>query len=131
MVTNLCPAQGNEEWCGGGAEGNKYGFEAHFDIMSQALPAGGWGELIPFLLTTLPFLSLSLSLSRILPPLFRRFFIDYGRGCEEADQGLLCVDNPVVQYRKVECPAEMASNFQTCEAAGGKARVRRGVRGAA
>ena len=38
MVTNLCPANGNEQWCA--QPENRYGFGAHFDIMSQAGPAG-------------------------------------------------------------------------------------------
>ena len=41
MVTNLCPANGNQQWCG--QETNEYGFAAHFDIMSEQGPEG-WGE---------------------------------------------------------------------------------------
>ncbi|MDI1491565.1 MAG: hypothetical protein OHK93_002774 [Ramalina farinacea] len=41
MITNLCPADGNQQWCGGqGGSGNQYGFGAHFDIMSQGGPKG-------------------------------------------------------------------------------------------
>ncbi|KAG8532161.1 uncharacterized protein KY384_003801 [Bacidia gigantensis] len=77
MVTNLCPANGNEVWC---TAPNQYGYGAHFDIMSQGNPNGNW-------------------------------------------------DNPVVQYKKVACPVDLAGNFQTCECAGGakKSRVRRGL----
>jgi len=32
MVTNLCPQQGNEQWC---APHNKYGYGGHFDLMDQ------------------------------------------------------------------------------------------------
>ena len=38
MVTNLCPAVGNTQWCN--QPTNEYGFEAHFDIMSQDGPSG-------------------------------------------------------------------------------------------
>jgi len=38
MVTNLCPANGNQQWCS--QPENQYGFGAHFDIMSQGGPLG-------------------------------------------------------------------------------------------
>lgn len=41
MVTNLCPAEGNTQWCS--QPENEYGFGAHFDIMSQGAP-GGWNN---------------------------------------------------------------------------------------
>lgn len=41
MVTNLCPANGNEQWCS--QPSNQYGYGAHFDIMSQGGP-NGWNN---------------------------------------------------------------------------------------
>lgn len=38
MVTNLCPANGNQQWCA--QPKNQYGYGAHFDIMSHAGPKG-------------------------------------------------------------------------------------------
>lgn len=38
MITNLCPVNGNEEWC---SVPDSYGFPAHFDIMSKGGP-NGW-----------------------------------------------------------------------------------------
>lgn len=35
MVTNLCPNNGNAQWCPTVGGTNQYGFSAHFDIMSQ------------------------------------------------------------------------------------------------
>ena len=39
------------------------------------------------------------------------------------------IDNPVVTYRKTECPGQLKSNYQSqCKcAAGQQSRVRRGV----
>lgn len=37
MITNLCPANGNAQWC---SVPDQYGFPAHFDIMSQGGPMG-------------------------------------------------------------------------------------------
>ncbi|KAI9851595.1 MAG: hypothetical protein M1824_002600 [Vezdaea acicularis] len=42
LVTNECPAVGNEQWC---STPNQYGFGAHFDIMSQGGP-NGWNNPI-------------------------------------------------------------------------------------
>lgn len=55
MITNLCPAQGNAQWC---SVPDQYGFGAHFDIMSQAGP-GGWSEFVFSLLFFFFFFSLS------------------------------------------------------------------------
>jgi len=35
MVTNLCPHNGNEQWCPAVGGVNQYGYSAHFDIMSN------------------------------------------------------------------------------------------------
>ncbi|KZV86583.1 hypothetical protein EXIGLDRAFT_653052 [Exidia glandulosa HHB12029] len=35
MVTNLCPNNGNAQWCPTVGGKNQYGFSAHFDIMSN------------------------------------------------------------------------------------------------
>ena len=42
MITNLCPQQGNEQWCSQPTD--QYGYTAHFDIMSQDLPLGSWSK---------------------------------------------------------------------------------------
>ena len=39
MVTNLCPANGNQQWCA--QPKNEYDFPAHFDIMQASSSAGG------------------------------------------------------------------------------------------
>ena len=39
MVTNLCPANGNQQWCA--QPTNEYDFPAHFDIMQASSSAGG------------------------------------------------------------------------------------------
>eukprot|EP01123_Difflugia_compressa_P014911 TRINITY_DN812_c0_g1_i1.p1 TRINITY_DN812_c0_g1~~TRINITY_DN812_c0_g1_i1.p1 ORF type:complete len:187 (+),score=35.83 TRINITY_DN812_c0_g1_i1:49-609(+) len=43
MVTNLCPANGNEQWC---SVPNQYGYGAHFDLMDHnmngIISAMGW-----------------------------------------------------------------------------------------
>jgi endoglucanase len=36
MVTNLCPNNGNAQWCANPGGTNQYGFEYHFDIMAQS-----------------------------------------------------------------------------------------------
>ncbi|KAK2074193.1 hypothetical protein P8C59_008417 [Phyllachora maydis] len=36
MVTNLCPYNGNQQWCPEPGDSNVYGFQYHFDIMAQA-----------------------------------------------------------------------------------------------
>lgn len=36
MVTNLCPYNGNEQWCPNPGSTNQYGYEYHFDIMAQS-----------------------------------------------------------------------------------------------
>lgn len=36
MLTNLCPHNGNEEWCPEPGKSNKYGFGYHFDIMAKS-----------------------------------------------------------------------------------------------
>jgi endoglucanase len=36
MVTNLCPNNGNEQWCPAVGGTNQYGFSYHFDIMAQS-----------------------------------------------------------------------------------------------
>lgn len=38
MVTNLCPAAGNEQWCKNNP--NSYGYDAHFDLMDHNLISG-------------------------------------------------------------------------------------------
>merc|ERR1711872_665306 len=42
MITNLCPANGNEQWCKGNT--NTYGYEAHFDFADGArqISSLGW-----------------------------------------------------------------------------------------
>ena len=42
MVTNLCPAQGNERWCA--KPKNEFGYGAHFDINAKDKVLSGWGE---------------------------------------------------------------------------------------
>ncbi|KAK4695270.1 hypothetical protein P7C71_g2460, partial [Lecanoromycetidae sp. Uapishka_2] len=39
MVTNLCPANGNQQWCA--QPTNEYNYSAHFDIMQASSSAGG------------------------------------------------------------------------------------------
>ncbi len=41
MITNLCPADGNAQWCSQPTD--QYGYGAHFDILSQGGPAG-WSK---------------------------------------------------------------------------------------
>jgi hypothetical protein len=36
MVTNLCPNNGNEQWCPTVGGTNQYGYSYHFDIMAQS-----------------------------------------------------------------------------------------------
>jgi len=36
MVTNLCPFNGNEQWCPNVGGTNEYGYSYHFDIMAQS-----------------------------------------------------------------------------------------------
>ena len=40
LVSNLCPANGNEQWC---SVPNQFSYPAHFDIMSQDGPQG-WSK---------------------------------------------------------------------------------------
>ncbi|KAJ5488533.1 Endoglucanase-5 [Penicillium diatomitis] len=35
MVTNLCPYNGNQQWCPNPGATNQYGYSYHFDIMAQ------------------------------------------------------------------------------------------------
>ncbi|KAJ4856062.1 fungal cellulose binding domain-containing protein [Trichoderma breve] len=35
MVTNLCPYNGNQQWCPNVGDTNQYGYSYHFDIMAQ------------------------------------------------------------------------------------------------
>lgn len=35
MVTNLCPYNGNQQWCPNPGSTNQYGYSYHFDIMAQ------------------------------------------------------------------------------------------------
>ena len=42
MITNLCPADGNEVWCS--QPKNQYGYRTHFDIMNGDGGPMGWGE---------------------------------------------------------------------------------------
>ncbi|BFZ54077.1 hypothetical protein PYCC9005_001108 [Savitreella phatthalungensis] len=67
MVTNLCPTNGNEQWCPTPPAKNKYGMSAHFDIMLQDPQVGS----IPW-------------------------------------------DNPIVDYKLIQCPDYMAQNNATC-----------------
>lgn len=52
MVTNLCPAQGNAEWCA--QPKNKYEFESHFDIMSKDGPEGWNNPVVKYEEITCP-----------------------------------------------------------------------------
>ncbi|KAH8882795.1 glycoside hydrolase [Thozetella sp. PMI_491] len=36
MVTNLCPYNGNAQWCPNSGSTNQYGYSYHFDIMAQS-----------------------------------------------------------------------------------------------
>lgn len=36
MVTNLCPYNGNQQWCPEVGGTNEYGYEYHFDLMAQS-----------------------------------------------------------------------------------------------
>ena len=36
MVTNLCPYDGNENWCPNAGSANAYGYDYHFDVMAQS-----------------------------------------------------------------------------------------------
>jgi endoglucanase len=36
MVTNLCPYNGNQQWCPQVGGTNQYGYSYHFDIMAQS-----------------------------------------------------------------------------------------------
>lgn len=36
MVTNLCPYNGNQQWCPQVGATNNYGYSYHFDIMAQS-----------------------------------------------------------------------------------------------
>jgi hypothetical protein len=36
MVTNLCPNNGNAQWCAAPGGTNQYGYSYHFDIMAQS-----------------------------------------------------------------------------------------------
>jgi endoglucanase len=36
MVTNLCPNNGNAQWCPAVGGANQYGYSYHFDIMAQS-----------------------------------------------------------------------------------------------
>lgn len=36
MVTNLCPYNGNQQWCPQPGSTNEYGYGYHFDIMAQS-----------------------------------------------------------------------------------------------
>jgi endoglucanase len=36
MVTDLCPFNGNEQWCPAVGGDNKYGYSYHFDIMAES-----------------------------------------------------------------------------------------------
>lgn len=40
MVTNLCPYNGNQQWCPSIGQKNTYGMEYHFDIMAKDLVFG-------------------------------------------------------------------------------------------
>jgi len=40
MVTNLCPFNGNEQWCPNVGGTNEYGYSYHFDIMAQSVVFG-------------------------------------------------------------------------------------------
>ncbi|KAI1293922.1 glycoside hydrolase [Xylaria venustula] len=36
MVTNLCPYNGNQQWCPEVGGSNQYGYQYHFDIMAES-----------------------------------------------------------------------------------------------
>jgi endoglucanase len=40
MVTNLCPYDGNEQWCPQVGGTNEYGYSYHFDIMAESIIFG-------------------------------------------------------------------------------------------
>jgi endoglucanase len=40
MVTNLCPYNGNQQWCPQPGSTNQYGYSYHFDIMAQSVIFG-------------------------------------------------------------------------------------------
>lgn len=40
MVTNLCPYNGNQQWCPQVGGTNEYGYSYHFDIMAQEIIFG-------------------------------------------------------------------------------------------
>jgi hypothetical protein len=40
MATNLCPNNGNAQWCPNVGGKNQYGFQYHFDIMASSSAIG-------------------------------------------------------------------------------------------
>ncbi len=47
MVTNLCPNNGNAQWCPNPGQSNAFGFQYHFDIMAQS-PVFGDNPIVDF-----------------------------------------------------------------------------------
>lgn len=43
-IIQLCPNNGNAQWCPTVGGKNQYGYAAHFDILSGGLINGSWGE---------------------------------------------------------------------------------------
>jgi len=46
MVTNLCPYNGNQQWCPNPGATNQYGYGAHFDLLDTGglIDAIGWNN---------------------------------------------------------------------------------------
>jgi len=48
MITNLCPTNGNAQWCDAPGVVNSYGYDAHFDLMNGnnngLITALGWNN---------------------------------------------------------------------------------------
>lgn len=43
MITNLCPAADNQEWC---SSPNRYNYDQHFDMGSDGNSPNGWGNVV-------------------------------------------------------------------------------------
>ncbi|KAF8344146.1 glycoside hydrolase [Cantharellus anzutake] len=58
MITNLCPYNGNQQWCPNPGGVNAYGYSAHFDIMSKN--GFGWDNpVVDYVQVTCPTLAAS------------------------------------------------------------------------
>jgi endoglucanase len=58
MVTNLCPHNGNEQWCPAVGGTNNYGYSYHFDIMAKS-PVLGDNPVVNFEQASCPSAALS------------------------------------------------------------------------